>query len=84
MSAFQAALLATFKSIASPPTSPLQKAASASTPISSEHLLPTSVTNTGSQHKVGLESDMDVQHSDIGADFGDGASHGTAELQPEF
>ncbi len=83
MNAFQAALLATIKSIAPPATSVSQQSASASTPMSSLHLLPASMTDTGSQLTAGLESDMDMQQSDLGADLGDGAAHGAAELQPE-
>ena len=83
MNAFQQALLATIKSIAAPATSVSQQAASASTPMSSVHLLPPSVTDTGSQLTTGLESDMDMQHSDLGVNVGEGAGNESVELQPE-
>ncbi len=83
MNAFQQALLATIMSIAPPATSVSQQAASASTPMSSVHLLPSSMTDTGSQLTAGLESDMDMQHSDLGVDIGNWAGNGAAELQPE-
>ena len=82
MNAFQQALLATIKSIAPPATSVSQQAASASTPMSSVNLSPSSMTDTGSQLTAGPESDMDMQHSDLGVDIGDGAGNGAAELQP--
>ena len=75
MNAFQAALLATIKCIAPPATSVSQQATSASAPMSSVHLLPPSMTDTGSQLAAGLESDMDMQHSDFGTDLGEGAAH---------
>ena len=49
MNAFQAALLATIKSIAKFATSVSQQAAHASTPMSSVQLLPPSMTDTGIQ-----------------------------------
>ena len=82
MNAFKEALLA-IKSISPPATSVSQQAAFASTPMSSLYLLPPSMTDTGSQLVTGLESDMDVQHSDFGADLGEGPAQGAAELQPE-
>ena len=83
MNAFRAELLATIKSIAPHATSVSQQTASSSTPMSSVHLLPPSMTDTDSQLAARLESDMDMQHSDFGADFGDGATHGATEPQPE-
>ena len=83
MNAFQQALLATIKSIAPLATSASQQAASASTPMSSVHLLPSSITDTGSQHTAGLDSDMDMQHSDLGVEIGEGAGNGSVELQPK-
>ena len=83
MNAFQQALLATIMTIAPPATSVSQQAVSASTPMISVHLLPPSMTDNGSQLTAGLESDMEVHHSDFGVDVGKVAGHGAAELQPE-
>ena len=41
------------------------------------------MTNTGSKLTAGLELDMDVQHSDIAVDLGEGAANGGAILQPK-
>ena len=83
MNRLQAALLTKIKSIAPATSSASQQAASASTPMSSVHLLPPSMTDTGSQLAAGLESDMEMQHLNFGADLGDLAAHEDAELQPE-
>lgn len=40
------------------------------------------MTDAGSHHTAGLESDMDEQHTKIDADFGDGAAHEKVTLQP--
>lgn len=77
MSALKAALLATFTSIAPQPTAVSQQAATASIPVSSDHLLSLSVTDTTSHHTKRAESDMNVQYSDIGADFDNIAANGT-------
>ena len=83
MNEFQQALLATIKSIAPPATSVSQQAASALTYMSSVHLLPPSITDTRSQLTVGLKSDIDMQHSDLGVNIGEGTGNGAAKLQFE-
>ena len=83
MNAFQQALLATIKSIAPPVILISQQAASASTTMSSVHLLPPSMIDSGSQLTAGLSSGMDVQHSNFDLDLGEAAGNGAADLQPE-
>ena len=82
INAYQAALLARIKSVAPSAASTSQQVTSVSTVLSSEHLLQSSKTGTSSQHRVKLESDMDAQLSDFGADFGDKAAHETTASQP--